>query len=279
MLVKIKMKKKIKLFLLFLIILCIIIYIFIVKSTFSNSKQKTYIVSFAHNCCVEAQKNLEKTAKEFGVDYVFSLNLESLEAPEEVKKYISDNKRGAGYWIWKPYAMKQILKISNPGDIIIYVDSSTYFNKSINNIIDFINNNSILCFKHGEIGKEEDTRQFKWTKMNAVEYFGYSADSWCKNEGQKSQFMGAFIGILNNQIGNSLINKYLEIMNPKFSYLFDDSPSNIENCDGFKESRHDQQMLSLILYKYFPDILFPDYDKNKYGWVWHEPINGNNRHL
>jgi hypothetical protein len=38
-------------------------------------------------------------------------------------------------------------------------------------------------------------------------------------------------------------------------------------------------MISLILYKYFPDILFPDYDKNKYGWVWHETINGNARHL
>jgi ABC-type uncharacterized transport system substrate-binding protein len=82
------MKKKIKLFLLFLIILCIIIYIFIVKSTFSDSKQKIYIVSFAHNCCIKAQKNLEKTAKEFGADYVYSLNLDTLEAPQDVKKYI-----------------------------------------------------------------------------------------------------------------------------------------------------------------------------------------------
>lgn len=243
-----------------------------------ESNQKIYIVSFAHNCCKKAQDNLEKTAYEHGAYKVVSLNLDTLEAPIKVKDYIKNNKRGAGYWIWKPYAIKQILKISDPGDIIIYVDSSTYFNKSLNNISDFINKNDILCFKHGEIGKEGDTRQFKWTKMNAVKHFGYSTDSWCKNEGQKDQFMGAFIGILNNQIGNLLINKYLEIMNPENSYLFDDTPSNIENCDGFKESRHDQQMLSLILYKYFPDILFPNYDKNKYGWVWHENINGLHRH-
>jgi len=275
------MEKKIKLFLLFLIILCILIYIFIVKSTFNNSKQKIYIVSFAHNCCVKAQKNLEKTAKEFGADKVYSLNLESLEAPEEVKNYIRDdkNKRGAGYWIWKPYAMKQILKISEPGDIIIYVDSSTFFNKSINNITGFINNNSILCFKHAHNAESERAhKQSEWTKMNAVKHFGYSANSWCSTEGEKVQFISAFLGIKNNNIGNFVVDKWLEIMNPKFSYLFDDSISE-DNCEGFEDSRHDQQMLSLILYKYFPDILFPDYDKNKYGWVWHEQINGNNRHL
>ena len=268
------MEKKIKLFLLFLIITSIIIYIFRVKSTFGDSKQKIYIVSFSHNCCIEAQKNLEKTAMMYGADKVFSLNLDTLEAPLDVKKYISDNKKGAGYWIWKPYAIKQIMNVINENDIIIYVDSSTYFNKSIKKIIDFINNNSILCFKHGNSDEGKNHNQSIWTKMNAVKYFNYT-DDWCENEGKNDQFISAFIGVKNNEIGKSIITKWLEVMKPEKSYLFDDSPS--EHCSNFIESRHDQQMLSLILYKW-STVPFPDYNKEEYGWVWHEPINGNNRH-
>ena len=110
--------------------------------------------------------------------------------------------------------------------------------------------------------------------MNAVKYFGYP-DNWCETDGNKIQLMGALVGVKNNDIGNIFINKWCESMNPRFSYLFDDSPSTIPNCDNFKESRHDQQMLSLILYN---TIYFPIYNKDLYGWVWHEPINGNHRH-
>ena len=65
------------------------------------------------------------------------------------------------------------MNVINENDIIIYVDSSTYFNKSIKKIIDFINNNSILCFKHGNSNEEKNHNQSIWTKMNAVKYFNY----------------------------------------------------------------------------------------------------------
>lgn len=266
--------------LIFLIIVLTILIILIGNNYYSNfttdNISNIYIVSFAHNCCKKAQENLEKTAYEHGAYKAISLNLDTLEAPVKVKEYIKNNKRLAGYAIWKPYAIKQILKLSEPDDIIIYADSGTFFNKNLYNISEFIKKNNILCFKHG--GNDGDTRQFKWTKMNAVKYFGYSTDLWCSEEGQKDQFYSGFVGIINNDIGNFFIDKWKKTMSPNNSYLFDDSPSNIKNCEKFKESRHDQQMLSLILYKYFPDILFPDYNKNKYGWVCHEKINGNGRH-
>jgi len=231
-----------------------------------------YIVSFANNCCQKAQKNLEETALKYGVTKVFSLNLDTLEAPDDVKNYIKNNKRGSGYWIWKPYVLNQILNISNPGDIIIYVDSSTYFNNALQPIIDFINTYSILSFKH-----KDSHKQSEWTKMDAVKYFGYP-DDWCEKEGNYNQFMAAFIGIKNDLVGNLLVNKYFNIMKPGNSQLFDDSKSSKDSCNDFKESRHDQQILSLILYKYFQNIPFPDYNKQKYGWVWHETINGKSRH-
>jgi hypothetical protein len=197
--------------------------------------------------------------------------LDTLEAPPGVKDYILNNKRGAGYWIWKPYVIKQILNISNPGDIVIYVDSSTYFKGTLQPIVDFINKNSILAFKHSDYHN-----QATWTKMSAVNYYGYPKD-WCKTDGIFVQFMAAFTGIRNDYIGNKLLDLYLEVMIPENTLLFDDTPVE-GNCESFKESRHDQQMLSLILYKYFNYVEYPVYNKNEYNWVWHENINGKNRH-
>jgi len=250
--------------LLLVLVLVLLLFVVVVRLR----RQKVYVVSFAHNCCSKAQQNLEKTAKKFGADYVYSLNLETLEAPEKVKNYIRTNKRGAGYWIWKPYAMNQILKISNPGDIIIYTDSSTYFVKSLKNICTFINKNSIFAFRGVYI-------QSEWTKMNAVG----SVENWCKTEGSKPQIVATIVGVLNNDSGNFLVDTWREAMSVDNSQVFDDSPSTITNCPDFKESRHDQQMLSLLLYKYFNTVELPHLDnKDYYGFVLHENINGLDRH-
>ena len=259
---------------LLLLILLLFVIVFSCKSSFADKDFKVYVVSFAHNCCKHSQENLEKTAYEHGADKVFSLNLETLEAPEYVKDYIRNNHRFAGYCCWKPYIMKQVIKQTNPGDVIIYTDSGTYYSKNLSEIISFIKKNNVFCFTH-ELGCCE---QYKWTKMNAVQYFGYNLENWCETEGRKTQVMAALLGVVNNEQGNFVVDEWLKAMDPKNASLYDDSPSTVGNCEGFKESRHDQQMLSLILYKYLPDILHFIYSENSYGWRWHETINGKSRH-
>jgi len=256
-----------------IITIVLVLILFRPPETFTSTVP-VYVVSFAYNCCQKAQDNLEKTALKYGATKVFNLNLETLDAPYDVKKFIISNKRGAGYWIWKPYALKQVLGYSSPGDIIIYVDSSTYFEKSMKSILSFIEEYSILSFKHGT----SHTNQSIWTKMDAVEYFGYSLNEWCETHGQRDQFIASFVGIKNDNVGNFFVNTWVDSLTPDNANLFDDTLSALPNCPDFKESRHDQQMLSLLLYKYFGDIPFPDYSE-KYGFIRHKPINGQNRHL
>jgi len=253
-----------------IVILIILILLITTRQSFTSNVNNVYVVCFSHNCCEKVQKRLEKTALQHGVTKVFKLNLSTLDAPESVKQYIKQTQRGAGYWLWKPYALQTALKQSNPGDIIIYADSGTEFLGNLQEIQDFINTYSILCFKHGK--KEGDTRLFKWTKGDAINYFGYNNSEWCSNQGLEDQFIGGFIGIKNNDRGIEFLNKFLTTMSPENHQLFDDSPSIYPNCGDFKESRHDQQMLSLILYRYYPNIPFPDYDLKKYGWSWHEKL-------
>ena len=267
---------------LLLLVLLIILILTFNKSRFLTlgNTQEVYVVSFAHNCCTLAMENLEKTAYEHGVKKFFNMNIDSLEAPESTKEIIKNN-RGAGFWCFKPFAMEQISKIIPEDSILIYADSSTFFIHDFNNIIDFINTNNILCFKHDHIGMKEtegpDLTQAAWTKMNAVKHLGYDIKSWCNNDGEKIQFMAAFVGVKNNKIGKELISDWKDLMSPKKLSLYDDSISDIKNCGNFKESRHDQQILSLLLYKKYNNIDFPTYDRKYYGWVWHEIVNGRNR--
>ena len=75
-----------------IIILIVLIFIFTnTKSTF-GSTQKVHVVSFAHNCCAEAQKNLEETAMMYGATNVYSLTLDTLDAPKYVKYQITRKK-------------------------------------------------------------------------------------------------------------------------------------------------------------------------------------------
>jgi len=265
------------------IIIFIIILIILNKSMFlsTTNNKEVYVVSFAHNCCALAMKNLEKSAYEYGSKKFFNINIDSLQAPEDIKNIIIRNNKGAGFWCWKPYLMEQISKIIPEDSILIYSDASTFFVHDFNNIIDFIDNNNILCFKHDP--KWIDGRggihvQSAWTKMSAVKHLGYDMNTWCDNGGKSIQFMAGFIGVKNNKIGKEVISEWKELMSPKNLSLYDYSPSELQNCSNFRESRHDQQMLSLLLYKKYNNIKFPSYDRNHYGWVWHERINGVNRH-
>jgi hypothetical protein len=44
--------------------------------------------------------------------------------------FIERNRRGYGYWIWKPYLIKKKLNELNNGDFLIYADCGCEINKN-----------------------------------------------------------------------------------------------------------------------------------------------------
>ena len=246
------------------LIICLVVLFYYLLTLPKLPSKRVFVVSFEHNCKAE-QTHLEKSLYSAGAYKVLSLNIDTLEAPDEVKGYIRSNSRGAGYWLWKPYAIKQILNLAGENDIVIYIDCKNDITR-LDRLTDMIINHGILVFKHKNIHT-----QSAWTKMDAVNYFGYPLTNWCQMEGPKNQFISAFIGFINNNNGRTLITRWTESMDIKNIKLIDDSPGELPNCSDFRESRHDQQMLSLILYKWYPELSnkLPIYNK-KYGWLWHE---------
>lgn len=96
------------------------------------------LINYANDAFRESQTLNSVTGKEVGLfDEVISYSPKDIELNffERNNKILSQ-KRGNGYWLWKPYFIKKSLEILNFDDFIFYCDSGSYFIKPITPLID-----------------------------------------------------------------------------------------------------------------------------------------------
>ena len=68
------------------------------------------------------------TAYHFGADKVREYSPKDIPADfYEKNKFILDQPRGAGYWLWKPLIIKDALSNVDEGDYVFYVDSGAFY--------------------------------------------------------------------------------------------------------------------------------------------------------
>jgi hypothetical protein len=61
-------------------------------------------------------------------------------------KNILQRKRGAGYWLWKPYIIYQELYLARDGDIIVYSDALVDFVANISYLTKLTEKQDIIVF-------------------------------------------------------------------------------------------------------------------------------------
>ena len=114
-------------------------------------EQRCYplLINFADGCCKRAQKNNCLTGLQYGLHQCVMFNKQILEKnPDFVarNKQILQRKRGAGYWLWKPYIIFQELYLASEGDIIVYSDASVDLVANISHLIKLTEQQDILVF-------------------------------------------------------------------------------------------------------------------------------------
>jgi len=95
-----------------------------------------HLVTYADEKFAEQQKFLHQTHKEGFVHHPF--NRENLESTDfyQNNKQILNQSTGAGWWIWKPYFILDVLKSSNEGDFIIYCDCGDMFSPGLKSYVE-----------------------------------------------------------------------------------------------------------------------------------------------
>ncbi|MDN3017798.1 hypothetical protein PH210_16485 [Paenibacillus sp. BSR1-1] len=84
-----------------------------------------YLVNYANRNFYGSQARLNASALKFGIDQVFSYQEKDIIGTEFFKKNdeILNQPRGAGYWLWKPYIILDVLSKIKENDIVVYSDS------------------------------------------------------------------------------------------------------------------------------------------------------------
>jgi hypothetical protein len=85
---------------------------------------KIHLTTFATLDYQAAQARLHATARECGIDAIDAWNLPRLRATSFYRENagILEQRRGAGYWLWKPYILLETLRHVAPGDLVLYHD-------------------------------------------------------------------------------------------------------------------------------------------------------------
>lgn len=201
------------------------------------------MISYANKPFFQSQKKLAKSALCNGVDKVVmysDLWVRSQKLFYNSNKIILNQKRGNGYWLWKPYIILDALNNIDEDDILIYADSGVEFLKEVTPLVHLLNQNGILLFKNNE------HLNFTWTKRDC--FILMSCDSSRFHFGP--QISASCIMVKKNKLVLKILNEWLYYATNEKIITDEENVSGYSNLLGFIDHRHDQSILSLLSIKY-----------------------------
>lgn len=202
----------------------------------SYSEQKKWLISFGNkDVYIQNQTNLIASAAMYqAFDIIISYQSHNID-PEYYEKHkeILSSKRGAGYWLWKPYFILKTLKMMPEDDILLYVDSSGVFRDGIYELLNLAKEHNIVLFPNPILNNRG------WIKKTVIDKMVDGDDSYL----DKKSLHAGIILLRNTEETRKFIEEWLKFCeDPE---LITDIPSDDEYSD-FKDHRHDQSILSIL---------------------------------
>jgi hypothetical protein len=242
------MFKKLKILKYIIIICFIILFLYITqhKEEFEDNVKKVFITFGAGgDNYIQAGERLKKQVIELNVfDEVMFYSDDYLKKDSSFwnkhSNFIENNKRGYGYWIWKPYIIKKTMEKMKDGDMLLYADCGCEID--INRKNELINDFELVK-KYYIIGSSTGEIEKKWNKMDLIEKLNANDDKYI-NTIQKQAGVNLFYICKKTR---NLVNEWYELCCDY--HLIDDSPSILSNAKEFIEHRHDQSIFSLLCKK------------------------------
>lgn len=218
---------------------------------------KKYFINYASNGFNGSQLEGLKAAESFGFITKGYSNKEIDENFFQKNKSILETPRGAGYWLWKPYIILDMLNKINDGDYLVYMDAGAKFIKDPSNFLKMINHKGILCFRMV-------LPQGCWTKGDTFKIIND-----LKNNDENSfrfdyQIQGTYLFLRKCEASVNFVKLWLNCCE-NHGLITDEKNKIKDNFPEFIDHRHDQSILSLLAYNY--DIMYvPQIDQYCAEW-------------
>lgn len=157
--------------------------------------------------------------------------------------FIKANKRGYGYWLWKPYFILKTLAKYKEGDVVVFCDSGSSINlqgyERFGEYCALIQSWEAICYQIKHIEKSWNKKDTIDAVLNIMDKPGYY--EVCET----NQITASFLMVKKCERMMNLISTWYNLACNY--HLIDDSKSLNPNYPEFKEHRHDQAILSLLL--------------------------------
>ena len=256
-------KKNKRIIFLIIIIISILLLIYSKINSVRQGKYKIIAISYSNNLFRKQLKLNKKSALEVGeVDEYYSYGPNDLDKEfKEKNKDILSRKRGDGYWLWKPYIInKTIVEKLQEGDYLIYTDAGTLFMNSTYLLIKFLKENNVSMWMDRLHFKESE-----YTKRDAFILLGADMPFFS----QTKQYQAGIQIYNKSSYTVKFIQEWLYYCQDKRIITDDNNTLGLPNYPDFKENRHDQTILSLLIKKYgevysgYPNLNITDLEKRK----------------
>ena len=200
------------------------------------------VINYADDRFVSAQKFNTKSAVKYGADKVIEYSKEKLGSDFYINnKSILDEKRGGGYWLWKPYIIEDALSNAAPGDYVLYSDSGAAFVDRIEYLISCMERDKtdIMLFSL-------DNTERKYTKRDAFVLMG------CDNRlyADSLQRLASYGVFRKTPYTERFVDEWLRYSKDRRIITDDPNCMGKPNYDDFVDHRHDQSILSILSKKW-----------------------------
>lgn len=165
---------------------------------------------------------------------------------------ILNQKRGGGYWLWKPYIILKTLEKLNENDYLFYCDSGAYFLKDVDILI-----NELVKNKQDIMGFELPLIESQWTKKELFINMNLDEEKFYKS----NQILASFMLIKKTDLSMKFFKEYLGYSCIEIN-ITDKYTNEVKQRNNFIDHRHDQSIFSLLYKKY---NLKPFKDPSQFG--------------
>jgi hypothetical protein len=200
---------------------------------------KKILINFADEVFKSSQTKNSETGKEIGgFDSVISYSPHDIDEDFSNKnRETLSQKRGAGYWLWKPYFIVKTLTSMQDDDYLFYCDSGAYFIQSIDPLIKLSQekNQDIICFNVEHIQKD-------WTKRDTFILMNCDESKFLETK----QILAGFILVKKSKFSIDFFDEFLEYAQDPRILTDLDNQLGKPNYNTFQEHRHDQSIFSLL---------------------------------
>ncbi len=203
-------------------------------------REPVILVNYAHGPEVffKNQNALLQSALGKGFDLTMSYRRGHLDPVFFTKnKDILDQKRGAGYWLWKPYLILKTMEMYPDNTVIVYADSGVVMSKPLAPLLKELDKKPIIFTRSNELVSLR-----AHLKKEAQQRLGISALDPRLNAPDLWAF---FMVLKNTPETRAFVQEWLALCEMKD--VLTDVPFNPDMQEkGFLGHLHDQSLLSLV---------------------------------